>query len=191
MGKKRIRDKIKNPFLEKKCTLRSRLEFLDVDHINGIYDDEGFTLIRKFTDEEKKWYNQFIGEYLNCSFHKLNTFTSVDIAKNKLSKKELKTLKKEFLNEDKTINYDLVYNDKYLNKIARSYKIPSQIIKNLMIRKDICDQNNRRNSDFYSNSIRSNCHNQMENDDLFFIEKTNGCYEDDLIDFLDNKLHLN
>ena len=66
--KRNRRNSSQYPALEKKFTLKSRLEFLDVDYINGVFDKNGNKVIRGLNEEEKEWLNKFYKETLNASF---------------------------------------------------------------------------------------------------------------------------
>jgi hypothetical protein len=46
--------------------LKARQDYMDVDYVNGVYDDKGREVMRKMTDQEKDWLAQFYKEWLNA-----------------------------------------------------------------------------------------------------------------------------
>jgi hypothetical protein len=52
--------------------LKTRIEYMDVEYINGIYDEFGNQVMRPLTPEEKDWLDKFYKEYYCASFNHEN-----------------------------------------------------------------------------------------------------------------------
>ena len=64
------RSKAKCPALDKQMNTKGRRYYIETDYINGVVNEDGETVIRKMTDDEKEWLNQFYRENLNATFKK-------------------------------------------------------------------------------------------------------------------------
>lgn len=62
------RDKTKYPALKKGLNVRSRKDVIEVDYVNGVYDQNGKQVIRALNEEEKAWLNQFYEETVVTNF---------------------------------------------------------------------------------------------------------------------------
>lgn len=66
--KKKLRQTKQYPALEKDVNLKFRKDFIEVDYINGVYNDQGQQIIRKLSDDEKAYLNKFYEETINTDF---------------------------------------------------------------------------------------------------------------------------
>ena len=106
-GKSTKRENEKYPALNKGVNLSSRKDYIEPDHIDGIYDQYGNELMRPLTEEEKQWLNNFYSETIVTDFlhhpdlKKLNRLRRSIIEDDTV--KTLKEEKKE-LQKDKQAN---------------------------------------------------------------------------------------
>lgn len=68
--KRNLRQSSKHPNLQKKFTLSTRQDYLDIDYVNGVYDRNGNELIRPLNTEEKDFLDKFYEEWLSADFFK-------------------------------------------------------------------------------------------------------------------------
>jgi hypothetical protein len=106
---KKRRNKIKYPGFEKKYTTRMRQEYLDIDYVDQLNDDE------------KEWLNRFLEEELNSQFKNDGTdFNKTKAERKKIYDREnaryrdlygiLKNKDNKF-NNKKLLNYDSIVPD--------------------------------------------------------------------------------
>lgn len=190
--KKTWRNSTKHPNLEKKFTLQRRQEFLDTDYVKGTINSDGEVVIRKLTRDERDWLNQFYKETLNTNFNKYDSFYPIN-GIDKLTSKDLKKIREEFLNADKTINIALLEYIPIVKYIANKYDIPYETVINLVKRKEIYDANNALNSDLIKNFMRSSCdkYNEDLEEDYYYpldcLNEFNDTIEDSMNRYLDYK----
>lgn len=186
--RKNRRNTTKYPNLKKEFTIKRRREFLETEYVNGVTNKDGEMVIRPLNDEEKEWLDQFYKETLNTSFSKNISFYPIP-GTDDMNSREIKEIRQEFLNEDKSINYEKLDDIKFVSKIARKYSLPDETIVNLIKRKEIYDANNAINNDYINNSLRSSCEMKCEEEEDFYIpmgnDSTDNAFEDGVIEYLD------
>lgn len=102
--KKSVRSGMKRPELNPKMNLKGRQDYMDVDYVDGVFDNNGNELMRGLTDKEKDWLAQFYKEWLNA-----------DKTKSKLYKK--KDQWKEIYSENNARNRCLLNRSKKMGKL--------------------------------------------------------------------------
>jgi len=168
-NKKTWRNQSKFPNLEKKFTLPRRQEFLDTEYVNGVINDKGELVMRKLTQSERDWLNQFYKETLNTNFSGFESFYPVNGVE-KITQKERKDIRKHFLNADKSINRDALQDAILIEKLANQYKLTDETIFNLVKRKEVFDANNALNFDLFKLGLRTTCehHSNEDLEDLYY-----------------------
>jgi hypothetical protein len=59
--------------LKRNLNLKSRRYYIEAEYANGVYDESGAQVMRPLSSDEKKWLNEFYGEYVNASLPEGNS----------------------------------------------------------------------------------------------------------------------
>ena len=62
------RNQSQYPALDRRLNLPSRRDFIETDYIDGLYDQDGNTVLRPLNEEEKKFLNDFYEETVGANF---------------------------------------------------------------------------------------------------------------------------
>ena len=209
-SKTKKRQDIKYPALDQSVNLLSRKDFIEVDYINGLYDENGKEIMRPLTEEEKSWLNKFYSETLITDFlydnkirrlHKLKK----DLVRDDFVKELERQLKeaKDKQNEDNQIILEeQITNLKKLNKnvykkeIEEINKEIEKIQKEVLLypdknnRKEFYDANNARNRDIYNRAKKRGRLIELDPDeyDKYYSDLVDWLYEDAMAIETDKKL---
>lgn len=167
-GKKNRRERSKYPALDKRLNLSVRNDYIETDHINGVYNENDEQVIRPFTEEEKAWYNQFYEETVITNFWFNDKLKELKLKKQKIVNtneirelsrriKESKTNKeKDDLKEIKKLCKEQIEEDNYdelekINSTIRSVQKEVLLMKTDEQRRECFRDNNVRNRCLYNN----------------------------------------
>lgn len=62
------RKKAKYPAIKKQYNLKMRQDYMDIDYVGGVYNEDGELVIRPLNHEEKEFLNKFYEETVNANF---------------------------------------------------------------------------------------------------------------------------
>lgn len=139
------RRKAKNPSLKKELNLKSRIDYIETEYIDGVYDEKGNQLIRPLNEEEKAWLDKFYSESVGAAFSKSDNIhkTLSKEEKNRL-KKRIKQLRERVSELRKDYNGHILRLKEIKVEVSKIQEDIEKINKNNGTK--ICyDANNQRN----------------------------------------------
>lgn len=184
------RSKSKYPALAKHLNLKSRQESIEPQYINGVFDKDGKEVIRRLTEDEKAWLNQFYEETVITNFlHDPELRKLAEKKKSIVYDDIVMSLKEELkvLREDPEVNKKRINEIRKIIKLTKkqNLEIYQEEIEKIEIKmqevreKRLLFPNKEDHKKFYGdNNARNNCVYTKLNSMNRLVFDTPGEYED-------------
>lgn len=204
------RNRTKYSALDRSKNLPSRKDYIEVEYINGVVDEDGNTVIRPLNKEEKEFLNKFYEETIVTNFtHNPEIKRLTKLRREMIEDDNVNLIRQEIkqLKEDEQKNKDRLKELKEVLKLTKKQNMEKYYDKivhienelNELREKHLLHPNKDQHKEFYNqNNSRNSCifnkkktERRLDQLDYEIYNNEYRCdsinYEDNLIDELDSE----